>query len=194
MPIIAGRASAAYGAGFGAVTTIPYQGPFGAYDALATVTVPSGGLTSITFAGIPAGYKHLQIRYLRRNTAVADAQYMRVNGDDVQRYSYHMLRGDGSSATSIGASTQSVIELPYTAYSGVTANAFGVGTVDLLDYANTNKFKTFRSLGGADFNGSGAINFVSGSYQSLNPVTSILIYAAPGSIAEFSQFALYGVK
>ena len=35
----------------------------GNYDALATVTVPSGGLSSITFAGIPTtGYSHLQIR------------------------------------------------------------------------------------------------------------------------------------
>jgi molecular chaperone HtpG len=32
-------------------------GPDGAYDALATVTVPSGGLASITFAAIPNTYK-----------------------------------------------------------------------------------------------------------------------------------------
>ena len=37
--------------------------PSGAYDALASVTIPAGQTaTSIVFAGIPSGYKHLQIR------------------------------------------------------------------------------------------------------------------------------------
>ena len=38
-----------------------YGGPYGAYDSLATVTVPSGGVASVTFAGIPSGYQHLHI-------------------------------------------------------------------------------------------------------------------------------------
>ena len=36
--------------------------PQGAYDALSTVTVPAGGVATITFAGIPNTYKHRQLR------------------------------------------------------------------------------------------------------------------------------------
>ena len=41
----------------------------GSYDALATVTVPSGGVSSITFSAIPqTGYSHLQLRTMVRSS------------------------------------------------------------------------------------------------------------------------------
>jgi hypothetical protein len=38
-------------------------GLVGSYDALAAITVPSGGLSSISFAGIPTGYRQLQLGF-----------------------------------------------------------------------------------------------------------------------------------
>lgn len=171
----------------------PFE-PVSGFDSIATVTVGAGGTNNITFSSIPQNYTHLQLRYITRNTAVTDSTYMRVNGDDVQNYSYHMLRGNGTSATATAATTQSVVELPFTAYSGTTANVFTAGVLDILDYSNTSKYKTFRTLGGADLNGSGAVNFVSGSWRSTSAITSIVIYVAPTSIAQYSQFALYGIR
>jgi hypothetical protein len=43
---------------------------------------------------------------------------------------------------------------------GATANAFGVGIIDILDYANTNKYKTIKSLDGCDLNGAGVIVYL----------------------------------
>jgi hypothetical protein len=191
MPIIAGRASAAYGAGFAAVTTAAFA-PIGAFDALGTVTVPAGGLSSITFAGIPqTGYSHLQIRA----TSVASGEmnhYMQFNGDTSANYSWHELYGTGSAATSANSAN---VEFIKAGYNGTTLPAPSV--IDILDYTNTNKFKTTRGLAGSD-NNTGSNNYIlfrSGNWRSTAAINSIYIY--PSSATTFSQntsFSLYGVK
>jgi hypothetical protein len=65
--------------------------------------------------------------------------------------------------------------------------------MDILDYANTNKFKTTRTLEGYDANGSGNVSLTSGLWQSTSAINSITITAV-GTFNQYSQFALYGVK
>ena len=169
------------------------------YDALATAIVPSGGLASVNFAGIPTGYKHLQIRVLARSTDANTANYLnlKLNSDTTgSNYSRHLLVGNGTSAASYNSTGGSTItnlgEIPA---ANATSGMFGVFIVDILDYANISKNKTVRSLGGDDRNGGGEVELNSISYMSLNAVTSLQFttYAA-GSIAQNSHFALYGVK
>ena len=67
-------------------------GPVGAYDALATVTVGSGGVSSITFAGIPTGYKHLQIRQIAKSTNTGGYILLRPNNDSTYtNFYWHYL-------------------------------------------------------------------------------------------------------
>jgi hypothetical protein len=196
MPIIAGRASAAYGAGFGAVTTVPYAGPFGAYDSLATVIVPSGGVASVTFAGIPTGYKHLQLRVIAKNTLsnpFTANWYMRFNDDSATNYNSHGFYGQGTSAiTNIPSGANPVFAI----WGILGSSNFGVNITDILDYSNTNKFKTVKTLMGLDTNGSGYVGVESGAWRSTAAVTSISFSMGDGSqtIAQNSSFALYGVK
>ena len=86
-------------------------GPTGAFDALATVIVPSGGLSSVTFAGIPqVGYSHLQLRMILKTTTNSNSDgniFYRFNDDSGANYSQHAMTGDGSSATS-GAGANAV--------------------------------------------------------------------------------------
>jgi hypothetical protein len=168
--------------------------PSGAYDSIATVTVGSGGVASISFTSIPSTYTHLQIRYTSRNAAVSDTVFARFNSDTGSNYNWHSLRGSGSAASAVASSSTTQMEMPWSSYSGTTANAFGVAVVDILDYANTNKNTTMRSLGGADLNGSGYIFFESGLWRNTAAVSTILIYPETGSFAEYSSFALYGIK
>jgi hypothetical protein len=75
------------------------------------------------------------------------------------------------------------------------ANVFGTFIIDILDYANTSKYKTQRGLGGADLNGSGYISFNSGNWRNTNAITSISLTPLYGSqFAQYSSFALYGIK
>jgi hypothetical protein len=199
MPIIAGRASAAYGAGFGKVLGGAAFEPVGAYDALSTVTVPSGGLSSITFAGIPTtGYSHLQLRWTAKTDRAEydDAILMQFNEDTASNYSWHFIRGNGSLAGSAGSTSQSRIAINYgaTGNSGAT-NSFSVAIMDILDYSNVNKFKTIRCLNGIEVDANGIVYLHSGNYRSTSAITSITLDQQYSSnFVQYSQFALYGVK
>ena len=74
-------------------------------------------------------------------------------------------------------------------------STFGAVVIDILDYANTNKYKTIRSLSGTDYNNtSGAVGLFSGSWRNTNAITTIKITASSANLAQYSQFALYGIK
>ena len=171
--------------------------PQGAYDALATITVPSGGTTSVSFSGIPQGYKHLQIRASVRNTS-GTYNDIRIgfNGDSGTSYSWHRIISTGSGAPTAGggaSTTLSTVGL-YTGPSAGDSNAFAANIIDIFDYNSSIKNKTIKSLVGSDGNNGGYIIFYSGAWYNLNPVNSINFTPLSGSFAQHSTFALYGVK
>lgn len=203
MPIIATRASAAYGAGFSRVVTAAYAGPFGAYDALASITVAAGGTSSVTFDGIPDGYEHLQLRYsatTNRTTYAHDGVLVTFNRDTAARYSYHILRGRGvGTPDSSGGPNEPNMYFDW-GFGTTVTNYPTVAIFDITDYASRDKRKTLRGTYGLDTNGlvagyRGVITSASGAYYSPNSVSSITLTSANGfNIAENSTFALYGVK
>jgi hypothetical protein len=172
--------------------------PAGAYDALATVTL-SATTASVTFTGIPSGYKHLQIRALVQETdpgAGPGALWMQANGDTGSNYSWHRVWGDGASvfAGSGTSTTWSLVGI--NSRSGNGANVFGSTIIDVLDYANVSKYKTFRGLTGEEMNStSGYIGLHSGLWMNNNAITSITLLPSSGySWTAKTQFALFGVK
>jgi hypothetical protein len=158
---------------------------------LATVTVPSGGATTLTFAGIPTGYKHLQIRgFSTYNTAV-DSNRLRFNSDTGSNYSEHGLEGNGATASAFGSANTTSINVDHI----VSGNAYYTATIiDILDYADTSKYKTVRSLGGVDKNGSGYVTLYSGSWRNTSAVSSVTLFPSAGTWTQYSTFALYGAK
>jgi hypothetical protein len=164
------------------------------YESIATVTVGSGGSSSVTFSSIPSTYQHLQIRGITKSTASSqDFLYLRVNSDTGTNYSSHRIQGDGASATASGFATQDQCWFGFAAGTSNT-NIFGATVLDILDYANTNKNKTMRGLHGVDYNGSGIVyGPFSNAWYSTSAITSITIYGA-SNIGQYSSFALYGIK
>lgn len=173
-------------------------GPQGAYDALATITVPSGGAASVTFAGIPTGYKHLQIRAHAHFDGTAN-QYanmqMQFNGDTGSNYVYHRLYGTGSGSGSADASSSTTkINTPWIPDNTYSYN-YGAQVIDFLDYSSVVKNKTIRALGGFDGNGSGLLGLFSGAWlNSSTAINSISIFIPSNTISASSQFSLFGVK
>jgi hypothetical protein len=164
------------------------------YESIATVTVGSGGQSDITFSSIPSGFKHLQIRGISNASSFADETVRaQFNGDTGSNYSWHTLYGSGTGAFSDfnGVSSTYVGNFART---GDSSSIFGASIVDILDYDNTNKYKTVRSLAGQDSNGSGIIWLSSASWRNTNAITSIKIFPATGSFEQYTQFALYGIK
>jgi hypothetical protein len=168
------------------------------YDSIATVTVGAGGTASITFSSIPATYKHLQVRLFGRGTN-ADANidgFCWLNSDETQsNYANHYLRGNGATA-SAGGSAASTTPTAFSINSGGSAaSMFGVAIIDILDYTNTNKYTTIRSLTGEDENGGGNIFLRSALWMNTSAVTTIkLIGQATNNFAQYSHAALYGIR
>jgi len=120
---------------------------------------------------------------------------MIFNSDTGSNYSQHGLYSNNLSATGTFANiNQTNMLAGRTPGAGSTANVFGVGIIDILDYTNTNKFKTIKSLTGHDQNGSGFLFLFSGNWRSTAAITSIrFIPANSASWIQHSNFALYGV-
>jgi hypothetical protein len=168
-------------------------GPVGAYDALATITVPSGGAASVVFAGIPSGYKHLQLRIIARSTAGGSSvtgMNCSINSS-VNAVRNHYLYGNGSS---VSAGAQVANQIGWATGTSQTASTFATSIVDVLDYQNTTKNKTFRMLSGNDTNGAGDIALFSQLFNTTDAISSLSLSLNAGSFAEYSQLALYGVK
>jgi hypothetical protein len=118
---------------------------------------------------------------------------MRFNSDTGSNYSQHYLYGDGSTAGAGGSANTSYTDIGY--YPSETANTFMVGVVDILEYANTNIYKTMRVLQGVDVNGSnGQLALKSGGWRNTNAISTITITPPFGTFAQYSSFALYGIK
>lgn len=174
--------------------------PSGAYDSIATTTVGAGGSSSITFSSIPATYTHLQIRMLAQvnaATGVRDA-FIRANGDTASNYSRHWLYDFDGSGTPNSLGTASAAYYGYGYMCGTTTgtNVFTASVIDILDYTNTNKYKTFKTLSGneKDTGGNAVIIFGSGGWYSTSAINSITIAPTSGNISQYSSFALYGIK
>ena len=169
---------------------------FGAFESIATTTLTTSTAT-VTFSSIPATYKHLQIRMLGRTTASAISSNVQItfNSDTTAgNYTFHRLIGDGTSASSYGQSGLDYIIL--FAGGNAASNIFGVGVLDIVDYANTNKFKTTKILTGLERN-SGTEDFVmfrSQLWRDTSAITSITFTPSSGNLAQYSSFALYGIK
>ena len=170
--------------------------PSGAYDSIATVT-SAGSAADITFSSIPATYTHLQIRGILRTNDTGDFnnQGMRFNSDTGSNYKSHTLRGNGASVTTgvvVGATNFN--DFMRAASNSLTAGIFSAVVLDILDYANTSKYKTFRALQGGDSNGAGVVGLNSGVWMSTTAINSITISPSGGTAIQYSSFALYGIK
>jgi len=174
------------------------------FQSIATVVVPSGGQATVTFSNIPQNFTHLQLRVVGRCTGAYNSNsnvFIYFNGDTtVTDYYSHGFYGTGAAnGVYVGNTPAYAMQVPD---ANTTANVFGGGIIDFLDYANASKNKVARSLSGFDQNQSpGVVTFTSvGWYKAgtgsniSDPISSITLTPQDGNWAQFSQAALYGIK
>ena len=161
------------------------------YESIATITIGAGGSATAEFTSIPSTYTHLQIRSMNIFSLGDQAIGVQVNSDTTANYSYHRLYGNGSAVSADAGTSTSTMYLTFGASS---TNKEAPSIIDLLDYANTNKYKTFRCLSGSDANGNGFVALTSGSWRSTSAITSVKLTASGGVFNQYSSFALYGIK
>lgn len=179
------------------------------YESIATVT---GNTTqTITFSNIPQTFKHLQIRAISKVSLSSysfSAYSIRVgNGsvDSGSNYSNHRFYTSGNGTVlADGAANGSTVDGPFWTANNSNTNNVGVGIVDILDYADTNKYKTFRTLTGFDNNGSGdagwtansasGLQFGGGNWRSTSAINTISLLVFGSAANSVQHIALYGIK
>ena len=169
--------------------------PSGAYESIATVTA-SGSSSTITFSSIPQTYQHLQIRGIAKSPNGAPALVIQYNGDSSVNYKSHYLEGSGATAYAGVGGTNTYGYLGYPTPSSANSSMFSASIIDILDYTNTNKYKTTRSLSGYDTNNTvnGYMDLFSNLWMSTSAITSITLSIQSELFVANSQFALYGIK
>lgn len=160
------------------------------YELIST-TILGSTTASITFSSIPSTYKHLQIRMVGRLASVTNnLMLVTLNGDSGANYSWHSLTGSDTSVTSTGAASQTSMSMGVVGYN---TNIHSGSIIDILDYSQTTKNKTLRSLHGV-CDGIVRIGVHSGLWMNTAAVSSITIANNNASYASGSRFSLYGVK
>lgn len=167
--------------------------PTGAYDALATINVASS-VASVSFAGIPQNYKHLQISILGRSNRASVGESVRINfnGDNTTSYTDHEIYGDGTTLSAYGA-TAAGFPTYRIAGGNAATNVVGAILVDILDYASPTKYKVGKAFGGISDGTTQNIAQSSSIWTNKNPISTIDLTPV-GSWQANSQITLYGVR
>lgn len=160
----------------------------GTYELIST-TVLGGTAASVTFSNLgdySSTYKHLQLRVAGNNTT-SGAWRFRLNADTGNNYSYHLLYGNGTSALSANATSQSS---GYFGFATANTNVAAGAVMDILNFASTTNNKTTKSLNGdVNFN----VIFASSAWYSTAAVTSLTLLANVNFVTG-SRFSLYGIR
>jgi len=189
MPLVATRASVAYGAGFGKVLAAA-GGDTGAVFPITAFIVPSA-TTTISISSIPQTYTHLLLTTReRRSDSVFASTHLLVNGSTNTAH-YDSIQMYGSNSTvSGGITTAGSLALLSTI--GNLAATWAI----IYDYTSTSKNKTFTSNTGSVASSDGYSIIRSGTYfGTTNAVTSLSFTIQAGAnYAAGCSVSLWGIK
>ena len=167
-----------------------------AFESIATATVGSSGSSEIEFASIPSGFAHLQLRCYAFTETNGHVMVLRINSDTGANYTFHCINGNGGGGTgSAGGSTGLTYARFFGSDVGTDTTNPTSAIVDILDYTNTNKYKTIRAISGCDNNGGGEVGIQSSLWINTSSITNIKIRLNSGAnYSQYSHFSLYGIK
>jgi hypothetical protein len=165
------------------------------YTLIASSTVGSGGVSSVTFSSIPSTYTDLIVKMTCRFDQPYDAANLniRFNGDSAANYSTRRLKGTGSAAQSDNTSAATQMVFNYGAGNNLTANTFNNGEMYIPNYTSSN-YKSVSSDVVTENNATAAYTVLqAGLWSNTAAITSIAI-GSDGNWVQYSTFYLYGIK
>lgn len=163
--------------------------PAGAtYEPIATTTV-SGTSTAINFTSIPSTYTDLRLIYAPLSNANIHT-YLQFNSDAGTNYSYTLLYGDGTAATSLLTTSQDKIQLSWV--DNIQTDKVSLFVIDIFSYAGSTN-KTLLNSWASDKNGSGIVLRQVSLWRSTAAISSINITSG-SSLKTGTTATLYGIK
>lgn len=167
------------------------------YSKIATVTVGSGGVSSIDFLAIPQNYTDLVLKVSGRSSGSNnyDNLWINFNGDTSNSYAERNLYGLGTGTpSSTNASSVAQSSKQYMNFASSTANTFGNLEFYIPNYTS-GYYKSFSTDGVTENNAIDALaGFNAGLWSKSAPIVSIKLTPNSGNFVQYSSATLYGIK
>jgi hypothetical protein len=165
------------------------------YEAIATVTVTGATAANMEFTSIPATYTDLLIlSSVRFDISGDNGFYFQFNNDTGNNYARLYLYGDGSSTSSLAATSQARVPIGIGARSTATASTFSNSSGYIPNYTGSN-YKSVLVDAVNENNATAAdAMFWASIWNSSSAITSIKLFPSSGNIVQYSTATLYGIK
>lgn len=181
---------------------------------IASFTASNSTTAQFVLNNVPQTFAHLEIRGFWQGTRTdgvfANSAVLQFNSDTSGSnffYATHWLWGEGNNPFSFAIANNSWATIGDNNNTNVTFNdsssfqsTWRVASVaTILDYTDTNKFKTVRSLSGIDYNrtgtAGGTVELYSNVWMRTNPITTLTIstLGTNAAFAQGSRFDIYGI-
>lgn len=165
------------------------------YQAIATVTVGSGGAATIDFQNIPGTYTDLLVKLSVRATNSGTDNQLRIqfNNNAVgNAFSGRFIQGSGSSVTSFSSTTGYIVG----GFNAATSTSSTFSNIEFYipNYAGSNnKSSSVDSV--MENNATTAYAEMNAIlWSNTSAITSLTFLAPSANLAQYSTATLYGIK
>jgi hypothetical protein len=157
------------------------------YDSIAT-TALSTSATEVNFTNISGSFTDIiLVGRFSSTTLIFGGMNLRFNSDSGSNYSYTLIEGTGSAATSARASNTTLMEMGYNGTNDSTQNI----VINIQNYSNTTTNKTAISRYNS---AAGQVMGYVGMWRNTAAITSIRFAVNNQAFATGSTFSLYGIR
>lgn len=160
------------------------------YIPIATQTISSPSAT-VTFSSIPSTYTDLVLVASLRQTTTNQDGFLRFNSDTGTNYSDVVVRGNGSTASSVRDTSAAGIDIGVMSNSANASGEFETVIINIMNYANTTTNKTVVLRTNQP---TSIVNAIVGMWRSTAAINTVSLESRnAGSFAVGSTFSLYGI-
>jgi hypothetical protein len=163
------------------------------YTLISSVTVGSGGASSMTFSSIPSTYTDLSVLISARSTDAGGGDYVVVRPNNATtNFTFRNLASyDSASPVSENGTLEFYTPIPA---AGGTASTFGSTNLYIPNYASSN-YKSASQEGVNERNSSaGALMLNSNLWSNTAAITSLTLVCLFANFAQYSTAYLYGIS
>ena len=162
------------------------------YIKIASNTVGSGGVASVTFSSIPSTYTDLIIKASVRSlvSSASDGQflYMYPNGSSANQ-TIRILYG----ASTVTGSFTDTAKIGYINPSDYTASVFSNTEIYISNYASASN-KSISADSVNENNNPAQMSLSASLWSNSTAISSIQLGSVGGNLAQYSTFTLYGIS